>query len=202
MGKNLTLHQKLALIQSSIRGLEPNSKSVNYEYVSGSKVLAAIKPLMIEYGILLKQEIIDIQNQRQDYIVGSNGKERQKSEILTTLKMKFTWIDTTSGERDENLFAANGQNDWDKGVGSALTYAERYFLLKYFHIATDEDDVDAPRDMLEGIEPMPPTLEYEIRTATSIEQLNSIYLREQSNFRDTSLLIKMCGERKEELMNK
>jgi hypothetical protein len=23
-----------------------------------------------------------------------------------------------------------------------LTYAERYFLLKYFHIATDEDDVD------------------------------------------------------------
>ena len=33
-------------------------------------------------------------------------------------------------------------NDWEKGLGSALTYAERYFLLKYFHIATDEDDID------------------------------------------------------------
>jgi hypothetical protein len=58
--------------------------------------------------------------------------------------MRFTWIDTEIGEKDENLFGANGQNDWDKGVGSALTYAERYFLLKYFHIATDEDDIDNP----------------------------------------------------------
>lgn len=56
--------------------------------------------------------------------------------------MRFTWIDTESGEQDVNLFGANGQNDWEKGLGSALTYAERYFLLKFFHIATDKDDVD------------------------------------------------------------
>lgn len=35
-------------------------------------------------------------------------------------------------------------NGFEKGLGSALTYAERYFLLKYFHIATDEDDIDNP----------------------------------------------------------
>jgi hypothetical protein len=29
-------------------------------------------------------------------------------------------------------------------LGSALTYAVWYFLLKYFHIATDEDDIDNP----------------------------------------------------------
>ena len=46
---------------------------------------------------------------------------------------------------DFSKFEANGQNDWDKGVGSAMTYAERYFLLKYFHIATDEDDIDNPK---------------------------------------------------------
>ena len=59
--------------------------------------------------------------------------------------MKFTWIDVETGEKDECLWGANGQNDWDKGVGSAMTYAERYFLLKYFHIATDEDDIDNPK---------------------------------------------------------
>ena len=58
--------------------------------------------------------------------------------------MRFTWIDCDTGERDENLFGANGQNDWEKGLGSALTYAERYFLLKFFHISTDEDDIDNP----------------------------------------------------------
>lgn len=56
--------------------------------------------------------------------------------------MRFTWIDCETGERDENLFGANGQNDWEKGLGSALTYAERYFLLKFFHLSTDEDDID------------------------------------------------------------
>jgi hypothetical protein len=45
-------------------------------------------------------------------------------------------------------------NAWDKGLGSALTYAERYYLMKTFHIATDEDDIDAlVKD--EAIKPAP-----------------------------------------------
>jgi hypothetical protein len=70
--------------------------------------------------------------------------EKAKSEILSKVMMRFTWIDCETGEKDENLFGANGQNDWEKGLGSALTYAERYFLLKFFHIATDADDIDNP----------------------------------------------------------
>lgn len=66
--------------------------------------------------------------------------------------MRFTWIDCATGETDVNLFGANGQNDWEKGLGSALTYAERYFLLKYFHIATDEDDID--NDQRKEVKPM------------------------------------------------
>ena len=62
--------------------------------------------------------------------------------MLYKVWQRFTWIDTEDGEKDENEFYAAGQNDWEKGLGSALTYAERYFLLKYFHIATDEDDID------------------------------------------------------------
>jgi hypothetical protein len=58
--------------------------------------------------------------------------------------MKFTWVDCETGEKDENLWGAHGQNDFEKGFGSALTYGERYFLLKFFHIATDEDDIDNP----------------------------------------------------------
>ena len=30
-----------------------------------------------------------------------------------------------------------------KAHGTALTYAERYFLMKFFNIPTDEDDADA-----------------------------------------------------------
>src|SRR5690606_11105984 len=138
--ENLNLYQKLHKIQSEVLGLGKDGKSYGYQYVTGTKVIEHIKPIMNELGLLLKQEILDFDNVRQDY----STKNGEKSEILTRVKMKFTWIDINSGETDENLFGANGQNDWEKGLGSALTYAERYFLLKYFHISTDEDDIDNP----------------------------------------------------------
>lgn len=152
----MNIYQKLLSIQSRVNGLAKDSAGGNqYRYVSGTKVLEFIRPMMNELGLLLKQEILDIDNSRQDYFVnakkwetGPDGKnvqveyQKPKAEILSKVMMKFTWIDTDTGEKDESLFGANGQNDWEKGLGSALTYAERYFLLKFFHIPTDEDDID------------------------------------------------------------
>lgn len=137
----MNLYQKLHEIQKQVIGLGANANGNNYKYVSGTKVLEFIKPLMNKHGIILKQEVLSIENTRMDYATKSNP---NKSEVLSKVMQKFTWVDSETGEKDENLFGANGQNDWDKGVGSALTYAERYFLLKYFHIATDEDDIDNP----------------------------------------------------------
>lgn len=137
----LNLYQKLLEIQKEVIGLGKDGTGNSYKYVTGTKVLNAIKPLMNKYGLLLKTEVLSIENTRQDYATRSNP---NKSEILSKLMMRFTWIDTDTGERDENLFGANGQNDWDKGTGSAITYASRYFMLKFFHIATDEDDIDNP----------------------------------------------------------
>jgi hypothetical protein len=134
----MKIYQKLLSIQQKINGLGKDKSTYNYKYVTGDKLLGEIKPMMNNLGLLLKQEILSIENTRQDY----ETKNGSKSEILSKVMMKFTWIDTETGEKDENLFGANGQNDWEKGLGSALTYGERYFLLKYFHIATDEDDID------------------------------------------------------------
>ena len=137
------IYQKLLVIQQRIVGLGKDKSAFNYKYVTGDKVLGEIKPLMNELGLILKQEVLSIENARQDYsLVDKAGNVRNKSEILSKVMMRFTWVDSETGEKDENLFGANGQNDWDKGCGSAYTYAERYFLLKYFHIATDEDDID------------------------------------------------------------
>ncbi len=138
--KTQNIYQKLLTIQQKIVGLGKDKSAFNYKYVTGDKVLGEIKPLMNSLGLILKQEVLSIENTRQDY----DTKNGRKSEILSKVMMKFTWVDCETGEKDENLFGANGQNDWDKGCGSAYTYAERYFLLKYFHIATDEDDIDNP----------------------------------------------------------
>ncbi len=141
-------------MQVAVMGLKKDKKSNTYEYVTGTKVLEHLKPLMNEYGLILKQEVLSIDNERMDYKTGiGTSYEKPKSEILSKVMMRFTWIDAETGEKDENLFGANGQNDWEKGLGSALTYGERYFLLKYFHIATDEDDIDNPDRKPEDTKP-------------------------------------------------
>ena len=166
--EKLNLYQKLHKIQCQVMGLGKDAQGNNFKYVSGTKVLDAIKPLMNQYGILLKMEVISIENQRNDYVTKSNP---NKSEILSKVMMKFTWIDVETGEKDENLFGANGQNDWDKGVGSAMTYAERYFLLKFFHIATDEDDIDNLKI---------DEIIIEIEACTKVEQLLDIWNKNAS----------------------
>lgn len=153
----MNLFQKLVEIQKSVRALGKNSSAgtgaSSYQYVSGSKVLDFIRPKMDELGILLVQQIDSVENERIDY----QTKNGVKSELLSKVNMTFTWIDAESGDKLPVPFGANGMNNWDKGLGSALTYAERYFLLKFFHIATDEDDVDAlpPRGNEEPVKQKP-----------------------------------------------
>lgn len=141
--QKLSLYQKLLVIQQRISGLGKDKKANSYSYVTGDKILGHVKPIMNELGLILKQEVLSIENVKIDYKTGIGTQfEKNKSEINSKVMMQFTWVDCETGDKDVNLFGANGQNDWDKGVGSALTYGERYFLLKFFHIATDEDDID------------------------------------------------------------
>ena len=182
--EKLNLYQKLHKIQCKVIGLGKDTQGNNFKYVSGTKVLDAIKPLMNQYGVLLKMEVISIENQRNDYATKSNP---NKSEILSKVMMKFTWIDVETGEKDENLFGANGQNDWDKGVGSAMTYAERYFLLKFFHIATDEDDIDNPKvdEIIVNIE-----------ACTEVEQLQDIWNKNPGLQKDAKFIQAVTNQKK------
>lgn len=139
----MSVYKKMHQVQAATRSLAANTEgqtgAAKYNYVSGSKLLGVIRPLMDKLGLLLTQEIVDIKNDPITYMT-RNG---EKTEMFTTLHIRFTWVDTEDGSQVVNDFYANGMNAWDKGLGSALTYAERYYLMKTFHIATDEDDVDA-----------------------------------------------------------
>ena len=139
----MSVYKKLHQVQAATRSLAANTEgqtgAAKYNYVSGSKLLGVIRPLMDSLGLILTQEVVGITNQPITYST-RNG---EKTEMFTTAHIRFTWVDTEDGSSIVNDFFANGMNAWDKGLGSALTYAERYYLMKTFHIATDEDDVDA-----------------------------------------------------------
>jgi hypothetical protein len=57
------------------------------------------------------------------------------------------WVDTESGESYTIPWYGQGVDlAGEKGVGKALTYAEKYFILKQFNIPTDKDDPDSFQD--------------------------------------------------------
>lgn len=138
------IYQKLAKIQAAVKGLTKDTKAYSYKYVDGNKCLASIRPLMVEYGLLLMPEVREISTKEVTYKVWNDKAKSlmDKTEVLVTLKMQMTWVDSEDGEMLRQEWAGTGMNDFDKGFGSALTYAERYYLLKFFHIPTDKDDVD------------------------------------------------------------
>ena len=138
------IYQKLAKIQAAVKGLTKDTKAYSYKYVDGNKCLASIRPLMVEYGLLLMPEVREISTKEVTYKVWNDKAKSlmDKTEVLVTIKMQMTWVDSEDGEMLRQEWVGTGMNDFDKGFGSALTYAERYYLLKFFHIPTDKDDVD------------------------------------------------------------
>lgn len=193
----MNLYQKLHDIQKQVIGLAKDKNGNNYQYVTGTKVLEFIKPLMNKHCIILKQEVLSIENTRMDYATKSNP---NKSEVLSKVMQKFTWVDCETGEKDENLFGANGQNDWDKGVGSALTYAERYFLLKYFHIATDEDDIDNPERKEEECKALEEATTKAVRdfnVCKSITDVTSVWNKLPAHIRAIAEVVEACKSKGE-----
>ena len=158
------IYKKLLALQQAVVGLTKDKKGNSYDYVSGDKILGIVRPPIDKLGLILIPEVVDSNFIREDYAT-KNG---QKSEMFCSVRMRFTWVDADSGESLPCEWASSGMNAWDKGLGSALTYGERYFLLKFFHIATDRDDVDAPK-----------SAEEEMNLAQIIAQINSFTTQEQ-----------------------
>jgi hypothetical protein len=140
--KETNLYKKLLEIKKLVPHLEKEKAGYNYKYTSPESVLNTFNPLMNEAGIFLKTEVLEATPERVTVIT----KTGEKIETLYTLKMKFTFIDVDSDDILECLWCSSGCNGDEKGLGSALTYAERYFLLKTFNVSTGEDDPDARQE--------------------------------------------------------
>lgn len=131
----MNLYEKLLTIQKAVPVVKKDglNQTDNYKYASGVEVLNTIRPLMDELGLLLIP--------RTDSAVVHEGSTRSgTTRFLTEVYYTFTWHDVESGEELAVPFYSQGADlGGEKGVGKAGTYAEKIFLLKFFHVATSDD---------------------------------------------------------------
>lgn len=145
----LNLYQKLVEVRKNVSYLKKDAVGKQYQYVSASQVIGSVKDKLNEHGLLLIPRIVG-----KEVTTQLNGKGTIT--YFTELNMEYTWIDTESGEELVVPFYSQGVDlAGEKGVGKALTYGEKNFLLKSFNIATDKDDPDAFQDKIDSAGPTP-----------------------------------------------
>ena len=145
--QELNLFQKIADVKANIDGFTKDAKSYNYSYVSGSQVLHRIRNKMIENNLLLIPKTTE-ENYKQIQVTRFNQKAKREitvTEFVVEMKLTYVWINADKPEEQLEIpfYAVGQQDDVSKAHGTGLTYAERYLLMKFFNIPTDEDDADA-----------------------------------------------------------
>ena len=145
MGEKLNVHQKIVEVRKAAYGLSKDSRSGNekfgYNYVSGDQILRKIRDKMNELNLLLLPST-KLGNHEVHHYKTSKGAE--KIDFIVSGEMCYMWID---GDNPNDVIVCNwayyGQQDEvSKAYGSALTYSERYFLLKCLGLPTDDEDPD------------------------------------------------------------
>lgn len=152
MAETLNIHQKLAKIRKQVEVIQKNKSGFNYKYVTDDELLAKVTAFMDKYGLSLIPSIVQdtLQHEQYHYLktkydkVSKQYYDEHNNEIIVSADMVFTWINNENpAERVEVPWVTIGQQaDSSQAFGSGLTYSMRYFLLKFFNIATPDDDVD------------------------------------------------------------
>ncbi|WP_353990060.1 ERF family protein [Pediococcus argentinicus] len=157
MATTKTLFKKLQNIHSKVPYIQKANKSTQYSYAGSSDVLGQIHNLMDEENIILVPEITN-------HNVDTSANRKGTNVYFTDIEMTMTWINTDNPEErlSSKWYAQGIDTAGEKGVGKALTYGEKYFLLKFFNIATDDMDPDSFQQNVESKKvPEPITKEQE-----------------------------------------
>ena len=140
----MSLSKKLLDIKKAVRHIQPDKKGYGYDYASPSKVLGVFNPLFEEHGVLLTCEIDSVSITNFDTQKGQRMKNEDTikygSDIVHNVSMTYVFTCVDTNEERRVKWAGVGSNGTEQGFGSALTYGERYFLLKFFGIPVDKDD--------------------------------------------------------------
>lgn len=148
LGKN-NIFQKMLAITSDLsivaKNLEVGFGANKYKATGEADVLAAIKPLEEKYGIYsypVKREILETAE-----LETKSGTKNLFLRIATT----YRFVNTENpSEFIEITSYGDGVDSQDKSVGKAMTYSDKYALMKAYKIITGDDPDQNLSEELKG----------------------------------------------------
>ena len=142
----LNIFQRMLAATSEINRVAKNlkvdiSKSQSYKAVAESDVLEAVKPIEEKYGIYsypVSRKII----KDEAYTTTSeyDGRKSEKTTFFMRLETVYRFVNTDKPDEYIDITTyGDGVDTQDKAPGKAMTYADKYALLKAYKIQTGDD---------------------------------------------------------------
>jgi hypothetical protein len=147
------IFQRMALITAELQTVAKNltvgTGNAKYKAVSERDVLDAVKPLEEKHGVYsypAKRTVLEsnILESESTY----NGQTTKKSTFMTRIETVYRFVNVDKpDEFIETTTFAEGIDAQDKGSGKAMTYGDKYALMKAYKISTGDDpDQDASKE--------------------------------------------------------
>lgn len=155
----LNIYQRLLKITEEIKTVEKNlsvpvTKNNSYKAVGERDVLDAVKPLEVKYGVYsyaYDRKIIDsgeLISTRKDY---QTNEYHDIKQLYLRLEVTYRFVNVDNPqEYIEIKTYGDGIDTGDKATGKAMTYADKYALLKAYKISTGEDPDQEASDELKS----------------------------------------------------
>lgn len=139
----MNIYQKLAAITADLQTVAKNltvetGKNRSYKAVSERDIIDAVKPLEAKHGVYsypVSRETLESERLESE---GYDGKT--KTTFFTRIKTVYRFVNVDEPtDFIETVSFSVGLDSGDKGDGKAMTYADKYCLMKAYKISTGDD---------------------------------------------------------------
>jgi hypothetical protein len=147
--KDMNIFERMLNITSEISNVNKNltvgeGKS-KYKAVGEADVLKAVKELEAKYRVYsypANREVIE-----SSMYTTTNSYGDEKNNIFSRIKTTYRFVNIDKPEDYiETITFAEGIDTQDKGSGKAMTYSDKYALMKSYKIITGEDPDQNPSE--------------------------------------------------------
>ena len=141
----MNIYQKMAAITAELsavaKNLQVGEGRSSYKAVGEADVLAAVKPLENKHGVYsypVSRTIVDsdVITTKKSY----NGQESETSKFFMRVETIYRFVNTEKPDEYIDVPTyGDGIDSGDKAPGKAMTYGDKYALLKAYKVITGED---------------------------------------------------------------
>jgi hypothetical protein len=143
----MNIYQRIDAITAELAVVAKNltvqtGKSSSYKAVGERDIIDAVKPLEHKYGVIsfpVSREILDdtmLESEGTDY----KGNPVKRTTFYIKIRTKYRFVNIDKPEDFiETETISDGIDSGDKGGGKAMTYGDKYALMKVYKISTGED---------------------------------------------------------------